>query len=103
MPNVDPRLPLILARAQDADAVVPRWDNGWIEPLCAIYSHTALPVIVRQLGEGRLRMTQLHDELDCVTYIDVEPLMAKGELDTDSFVNINSPTALEEWLEGLPD
>ena len=103
MPNVDPRLPLILVQAREADAVVPRWDNGWIEPLCAIYSRTALPVIVKQLGEKRLKMTQLHDDLATVTYVDVEPLMAKGELEADCFVNINSQEALERWLESLSD
>lgn len=103
MPNVDPRLPSLLARAREADAVVPRWDNGWIEPLCAVYSRTALPVIVRQLAEGRLRMTQLLEDLDAVTYVDVDPLVAKGELEADCFVNINSREALEEWLADLPD
>ena len=29
MPNVDPRLPAILARHVGVDAVVPRWSNGW--------------------------------------------------------------------------
>lgn len=103
MPNVDPRLPSILARAVDADAVVPRWDNGWIEPLCALYSQTALPVIVRQLGEGRLKLSQLHEDLDTVAYVDVEPLMREGSLEAGCFVNINSRVELEKWLSGLPD
>ena len=103
MPNVDPRLPVVLAGSVEAYAVVPRWDNGWIEPLCAVYSRTALPVIVRQLGDGRLRMTELLDELDTVTYVDVDPLISGGELDASCFVNINSRQALEEWLANLPD
>lgn len=103
MPNVDPRLLSILARAEGVDAVVPRWDNGWFEPLCALYSRTALPVIVRQLGEGKLKLSQLHDELDAVTYVDIEPLMRTGELDPDCFVNINSREELERWLSRLPD
>jgi len=100
MPNVDPRLPVILAEAPAADAVVPRWDNGWVEPLCALYSRTALPLIVDQLGEGRLKLSQLHDELDAVTYVDIERLMEEGRLDRGCFVNINSREALELWLEG---
>ena len=103
MPNVDPRLPSILARAEGVDAVVPRWDNGWIEPLCALYSRTALPVIVRQLGEGKLKLSQLHDELDAVTYVDIEALMRDGALDPDCFVNINSRDELDRWLSSLPD
>jgi molybdopterin-guanine dinucleotide biosynthesis protein A len=103
MPNVDPRLLPILARAEGVDAVVPRWDNGWFEPLCTLYSRTALPVIVRQLGEGKLKLSQLHDELDAVTYVDIEPLMRVGELDPDCFVNINSRDELDRWLSRLPD
>jgi molybdopterin-guanine dinucleotide biosynthesis protein A len=103
MPNVDPRLPYILAQAREADAVVPRWDNGWIEPLCAMYSRTALPVIVSQLDEGRYKLSHLHDELESVTYVDVEPLMEEDELDPDCFVNINSPGALDTWLARAPE
>ncbi len=102
MPNVDPRLPGILAAHQGADAVVPRWDNGWIEPLCSLYSRTALPTIVDQLGEGRFKLSHLHEELADVVHVDVEPLMATGELDRYCLVNINSPAQLEDWLERLP-
>jgi molybdopterin-guanine dinucleotide biosynthesis protein A len=99
MPNVDPRLPSILARHEGIDAVVPRWANGWVEPLCALYSRTALPVIVSQLAEGRYKLSQLHHALDSVAYVEVEPLMEGGALDPDTFVNINSREELEAWLE----
>lgn len=102
MPNVDPRLPLVLDGQGEADAVVPRWENGWIEPLCALYSRSALPVLLSQLTEGRLRMRALLDELDSVTYVPIESLVASGELDADCFVNINSRDELEGWLSGLP-
>lgn len=101
MPGVDPRLPVLLASAAPgADAVVPRWSNGWVEPLCALYSRTALPVVVSQLAEGRLRLTQLLEGLERVEYMEIEPLVAAGELDPDCFVNINSRDALEAWAVG---
>ncbi len=99
MPNVDPRLPAILARHEGVDAVVPRWANGWVEPLCAIYSRTALPVIVDQLAEGRYKLSHLHEALGSVAYVEVEPLMDAGALDPDCFMNINSREELEAWLE----
>jgi molybdopterin-guanine dinucleotide biosynthesis protein A len=103
MPNVDPRLPHILARREGVDAVVPRWANGWVEPLCALYSRTALPVVVAQLAEGTYKLSHLHRALGSVAYVDVEPLMDEGALDTDCFVNINSREELQAWLERYRD
>lgn len=102
MPNVDPRLPQMLAACGEADAVVPRWDNGWIEPLCALYSRTALPVVVSQLQQGNYKLSHLNDALDEVIYLDVESLMDSDELDPHCFVNINSREELESWLRRLP-
>ena len=98
MPGVDPRLPAVLARHDGVDAVVPRWANGWVEPLCALYSRSALPVLVAQLAEGRYRLSHLHDRLESVAYVDVEPLMDAGALDPDCFANINSRGELEAWM-----
>lgn len=98
MPSVDPRLPgLLAARDVGADAVVPRWSNGWVEPLCSLYSRTALPVVESQLERGRYRLTHLLEELERVEYVDIDALVAAGDLDADCFVNINSRDALEAW------
>jgi molybdopterin-guanine dinucleotide biosynthesis protein A len=101
MPNVDPRLPLVLSGHEGADAVVPRWENGWIEPLCALYSSTALPTLVSQLSDGRLRMRDLLDELGSVIYVTIEPLVDAGDLDANCFVNINTRDELDRWTEML--
>jgi molybdopterin-guanine dinucleotide biosynthesis protein A len=107
MPNIDPALPTILrtvvATVPETDAVVPRWSNGWIEPLSALYSRSALPVILRQMGEERYKLSDLFDELDRVTYVEIDSLIESGVIDEDCFVNINSREALESWLEGRRD
>lgn len=101
MPGVDPNLPTMLASVGEADAVVPRWANGWIEPLCALYSRSALPRVAAQLEEGRLRMSDLLGELERVVYVDIEPLVETGELAEDCFVNINSRDELARWAKGV--
>jgi molybdopterin-guanine dinucleotide biosynthesis protein A len=99
MPNVDPRLPpLLAARADGADAVVPRWENGWIEPLCAVYTRTALPTVVAQLAQGVYRLSDLLADLEGVEYVTIEPLVRGGEIDADCFLNINSRDELDRWL-----
>ena len=103
MPNVDPRIIGVLAGAVDADAVVPRWENGWIEPLCALYSRATVPIVGAQLADGRYRLTDLLSDLDHVEYVAIEPLVAAGRLEADCFVNINSRDELERWVSRVSE
>ena len=100
MPGVDPRLPGILARHEGMDAVVPRWANGWIEPMCALYSRSAVEVAEDRLETGEYRLAGFLATLPGVAYVDIEPLMGEGALDEGCFVNINSQDELERWMSG---
>lgn len=98
MPGVDPRLPALLVGQGPADAVVPRWSNGWLEPLCALYGRSALPVVEEHVRLGRPRIRDLLDALPRVHHLDIEPQVAQGSLSGDCFVNINSRDELERFL-----
>jgi molybdopterin-guanine dinucleotide biosynthesis protein A len=98
MPNVDPRLPDLLSRHEGMDAVVPRWANGWIEPMCALYSRSALDVAESRLEAGDFRLAGLLGALPEVEFVDIEPLMETGALEVGCFVNINSRDELERWM-----
>jgi molybdopterin-guanine dinucleotide biosynthesis protein A len=100
MPGVDPRLPELLARHEGMDAAVPRWANRWIEPMCALYSRSAMEVAEVRLGAGEFRLAGLLAALPEVAYVDIEPLMKAGALDGGCFVNINSRDELERWMSG---
>jgi molybdopterin-guanine dinucleotide biosynthesis protein A len=103
MPSVDPRLPGILAsRAGDADAVVPRWENGWIEPLASIYNRRVLPTARARLEGGDFRLSGFLSSLDNVVRVPLEPLFADGSLCPGCFSNINSRDELMQWVEGGP-
>ncbi|MEN3007438.1 MAG: NTP transferase domain-containing protein, partial [Candidatus Methanosuratincola petrocarbonis] len=44
MPFLDPRLPsVLLSKIGDHGAAVPAWQNGYLEPLAALYRASALP------------------------------------------------------------
>jgi molybdopterin-guanine dinucleotide biosynthesis protein A len=100
MPGVDPRLPVHLARHEGLDAVVPRWANGWIEPMCALYGRSALEVAEGRLRAGKFRLAGFLDALPRLAYVDIEPLMDEGALDEGCFVNINSRDEMARWISG---
>src|SRR5207247_9829449 len=63
MPYVTAAMLLHLSTlASDVDAVVPYTDCGY-HPLCAVYARACLEPAMRRLAAGRLKMTDLLDDL----------------------------------------
>ena len=90
---------LVEKSAEGWDAVLPRLSPG-IEPLCAVYSSSLMPVIEKLLDRGELRVRRALDG-GRVCYVEEDELRS---LDPGlaTFVNINTPdemlraSALEE-------
>ena len=94
MPLMSPEfLRLMLLRLPGPDAVVMRFDDGAVEPLCGIYSSTCLPVADQNLANGRLKITDLLSQV-AVEYITEEELHARG-MSRKIFTNVNTPDDLE--------
>ena len=94
MPYFDGNLFGILCSRLPRDIVVPRWRDGFYEPLSAIYSKSLTGRIRASLEKGELRISDLFsDELD-IEYVDINPLIESGEISSDSFLNINRPEDL---------
>jgi len=71
-------------------AVIPRWPNGYLEPLHAVYSREmALDAAVKALGEGKLNMRGMVDRLRGVRYVSTLVLQ---QLDPElwTFFNVNT-------------
>lgn len=96
--NVD-ILRYLLEAVRGYDAAVPRWPNGYLEPLHAAYRvEAALKAAEEALEEGRLEVRGLLDKLDRVLYVSTEELrILDPELHT--FYNINTPEELERIEE----
>jgi molybdopterin-guanine dinucleotide biosynthesis protein A len=63
MPYVTgPLLGHLLALTRQADAVVPCTEGGY-HPLCAAYTRACLAPVAARLAEGRLKMSDLFDDL----------------------------------------
>lgn len=80
----------------DKNAVIPRWPNGYIEPLQAVYcTKPACEAAKEALGEGELNMRSMVDRLQGVRYVSTLVLQ---QLDPElkTFFNINTPMDLKK-------
>jgi molybdopterin-guanine dinucleotide biosynthesis protein A len=89
MPHITRRFVTTLLEYH-GDIVVPGWDNGYVEPLCAVYSRKLAPLIEYKMLQGDYKIATLFDEVD-VKHVAIEPLMAKGIIPEEMFKNINYP------------
>ena len=84
---------LMLLKLPGPDAVVMRFNDGAVEPLCGIYSLTCLPVTEQNLVSGKLKITDLLSQIQ-VEYITEEELHAQG-MSRKIFTNVNTPDDLK--------
>jgi molybdopterin-guanine dinucleotide biosynthesis protein A len=95
MPLIPPAFfRLMLLKLPGPDAVVMRFNDGAVEPLCGIYSLTCLPVTEQNLVSGKLKITDLLSQVQ-VEYITEEELHAQG-LSRKIFTNVNTPDDLKQ-------
>ena len=88
-------------QANSTSAVIPRWPNGYIEPLTAIYRKSSfLEPCRRQFDQGERRIRKVLDALPGVRYVEIEHFR-KIDPELLSFMNINTE---EDYLklETLP-
>jgi len=87
---------LLLDLCGGKNAVIPRWPNGYIEPLQAVYrTKPALEAAKNVLGEGKFNMRSMIDSLGGIRYISTLVLQ---QLDPKlkTFFNINTPLDLKK-------
>ena len=83
--------------SQDFDAVVPRLENGMIEPLHAIYSRSCLTDMKTRLENNELSITSFLDKMR-VRYVE-EAECERFDPQLLSFFNINRQADLERAIE----
>jgi molybdopterin-guanine dinucleotide biosynthesis protein A len=77
------------------NAVIPRWPNGYIEPLQAVYcTKPAYEAAKNALGEGKLNIQSMVNKLHGVRYVSTLVLQ---QIDPElrTFFNINTPLDLK--------
>ena len=89
MPYISaPLLRHLLALTSGADAVVPRTEDGY-HPLCAAYTRACIEPIARRLADGRLKMTDLFDDVR-IRIVTAEEIDAFGDR-RRLLANVNTP------------
>ena len=97
MPFITARfLDSLVALSDPVDAVVPRTERGY-HPLCAVYRRSCHPAVIRRLGERRLKMLELFDDLRVHVVDRAHVAMFGGER---VLANVNTPDELRD-LEAL--
>ncbi|MEM3699609.1 MAG: molybdenum cofactor guanylyltransferase [Candidatus Bathyarchaeia archaeon] len=88
-------LSLLFDLCPNRNAVIPRWPNGYIEPLQAVYrTKPALEAAEKALNEGNLNMQAMVDKLCGIRYVST---LVLRQLDPqlNSFFNVNTPMDLK--------
>ena len=85
----------LFKRAQGADAAIPQWPNGNIEPLHAVYKiSTSIPAAETALRKDELLIVDMIKRLDKVVYMNTDELK-KFDQELITFFNINNQEDLK--------
>ena len=96
MPFLSPEIcKTLYDECKNSDAVIPRWEDGKLEPTLAAYSPKLIPEIERCHREGKRKVLKAVEGLEKVKFYPVERLRRFDE-ELLTFMNINTPEDLEE-------
>jgi molybdopterin-guanine dinucleotide biosynthesis protein A len=90
MPALTPEIFEMLFAAE-ADCTVPRYEDGDVEPLCAVYHRRCHPAVREALESGVRRVTEALRRLE-IRYVQVAS--------SAPFVNLNTPEDLRKYTNG---
>ena len=82
---------MLYGRQIEIDAIIPKWNNGFIEPLHGLYRVESLkPIIHMNLEMGNYKLSDLlRDDLK-VHYFNIDEHLCSTDGRIRSFQNINS-------------
>lgn len=73
------------------DSCIPRWNNGFLEPLLAIYpTEKAYKTSLKSLKESRYKLVNIIDKNWKINYISIEDKLKRIDPKLQSFKNVNN-------------
>lgn len=104
LPFIDKDILAELSKYTEYQLVIPKWENGYVEPLCTIYSKELLPIIENQIKINDLKINNLFKVIDdedfekvMTKYVNINYLIKNQKISVNCFRNINSFKDLENW------
>ncbi|HME52720.1 MAG TPA: molybdenum cofactor guanylyltransferase [Candidatus Lokiarchaeia archaeon] len=84
---------------EDPDAIVPSWENGYLEPTLAIYKVENSRIAMKSLlEEGTYQLLEIFKRMDSVIYVPIDAIKAVDP-DLDCLININDEMDLKKIKE----
>jgi len=91
---------LMLRQAEGYDCYIPRWENGFLEPLFAIYPvKEAFEQAKESLINETYKLTNLVNDNWKVNYIPIEYEIKPLDENLITFINVNGPIDIEKLME----
>ncbi len=93
-------LKFLIEKSEEYDCCIPKWKNGFLEPLFAIYPvEKALTKARKNLNKRNYRLTNILDKDWKTNYISIENSIQPFDKNLSSFININEPIDLKKIKE----
>ena len=98
MPFIEPKIvEYLFSQSSTYSGAVPRWRDGRLEPLYAVYDCDAARHATRKMKRGQaLSMISLVDHIPRMRFVNVEEEIAPLNPSLDTFRNLNTPKDLSE-------
>ncbi len=91
---------LLFENAKNHGGAVPRWPNGYVEPLQAVYKTEKLRKAVNEAWKkGKMKLMEVLNGIPDIVYVPTEKLRVIDPK-LESFMNVNSPEDIELLLAG---
>jgi len=97
-PLIQPQvIKLLLQDCDKFDCCIPRWDNGFLEPLIAVYPiNKALKTTKKNLLLKDFKLTNIIDHYWNINYISIEQSIKRIDPNLLSFKNLNENKNIKE-------
>jgi len=101
MPLIKPEvIELLIKEVEGYDCCVPRWNNGFLEPLFAIYPvEKTYELVKKTIQEKNFAFNSIIDKTWNINYISVEESIKPLDQNLVGLINVNGPIDLEKVIK----